>query len=127
MDTITISRVPLDALHPDPANARQHGERNVDAICGSLARFGQVEPLVVHKPTGRVIGGNGRLTAMKALGWSHADVVELDISVNVPGTTHRPSPAFPCPIPHVGAAPYPAIWPRTLARTWLRRSSTSAA
>jgi len=80
LDSLTILRVPLDALHPDPANARQHGERNLDAIRGSLARFGQVEPLVVHKPTGRVIGGNGRLTAMKALGWTHADVVELDAS-----------------------------------------------
>jgi len=38
------------------------------------------QPLVVHKPTGRVIGGNGRLTAMRALGWTHADVVELDMS-----------------------------------------------
>jgi DNA modification methylase len=80
LDTLVLSRLPLDALHPDPANARQHGDRNLDAIRGSLARFGQVEPLVLHKPTRRVIGGNGRLTAMKALGWTHADVVELDIS-----------------------------------------------
>ena len=30
-------------------------------------------------PTGKVIGGNGRIIAMKALGWTEADVVELDI------------------------------------------------
>jgi len=77
---LDITRVPLNALHADPANARQHGDRNLDAIRASLTTFGQVEPLVVHKPTQRVIGGNGRLSAMKALGWTHADVVELDVS-----------------------------------------------
>ncbi len=80
MDSLTIRRVALDALHLDPANARQHGERNLDAIRASLARFGQAEPLVVQKGTGRVVGGNGRLVAMRALGWTHADVVELDLS-----------------------------------------------
>lgn len=61
-------RVPLDALHLDPADARQHGERNLEAIMGSLQRFGQREPLVVQAKTGRVIGGNGRLLAMRELG-----------------------------------------------------------
>ena len=80
---LTVRRVPLDSLHLDPANARLHGEENLDAIAASLARFKQTEPLVVHKPTGRVIGGNGRLVAMKRLGWTHCDVVELDVD----GTT----------------------------------------
>ena len=76
--TLRIKRVPLDSLHQDPANARTHGNDNLEAIRASLQRFGQAEPLVVHK-TGRVIGGNGRLAAMKALGWTECDVVELDI------------------------------------------------
>jgi len=77
--TLTIRRVPLGALHADPANARLHDEHNLETIRASLARFGQAEPLVVHKRTGRVIGGNGRLTAMRSMGWTEADVVELDI------------------------------------------------
>jgi ParB-like chromosome segregation protein Spo0J len=60
--------MPLADLHLDASNARQHNERNLEAIKGSLARFAQVEPLVVQKSTGRVIGGNGRLVAMRALG-----------------------------------------------------------
>lgn len=76
---LTIRRVPLDALHTDPANARKHGEQNMAAIVASLRRFGQAEPLVVHAATGRVIGGNGRLAAMRKLGWTEADVVELDL------------------------------------------------
>src|SRR5213594_1759723 len=77
--TLTIRRVPLDSLHLDPSNARTHGPENLEAIVGSLRRFGQAEPLVVQAGTGRVIGGNGRLVAMKQLGWTECDVVELEI------------------------------------------------
>jgi ParB-like chromosome segregation protein Spo0J len=34
---------------------------------------------VVQRSSGKVIGGNGRMTAMKALGWTECDVVELDL------------------------------------------------
>jgi len=80
LDTLIIRRVALADLHLDPANARLHGERNLEAIQASLARFGQAEPLVVQRSSGRVVGGNGRLVAMRSLGWTHADVVELDLS-----------------------------------------------
>ena len=76
---LTIRRVALSDLHLDPANVRSHDERNLDAIAASLRQFGQAEPLVIQRDTGRVIGGNGRLTAMKALGWAECDVVELDL------------------------------------------------
>jgi DNA modification methylase len=76
---LVVKRVPLDALHLDSANAREHGEENMQAIVSSLRAFGQAEPLVVQKSTGRIIGGNGRLVAMKELGWKKCDVVELDI------------------------------------------------
>ncbi len=77
--TLLIKRVPIQSLHLDPANARSHGTENLDAIEGSLCRFGQAEPLVVQKSSGRVIGGNGRLVAMKKLGWTECDIVELDL------------------------------------------------
>jgi len=76
---LNIHRVPLDSLHLDPANARAHGDRNLDSIADSLKRFGQTEPLVVQASTGRVIGGNGRLEVMRKLGWVECDVVQLDI------------------------------------------------
>lgn len=67
---LEIRRVPLDELHQDPSNARLHDARNLDSICASLQRFGQAEPLVVQRGSGRVVGGNGRLEAMKSLGWT---------------------------------------------------------
>lgn len=74
-----IERVPIADLHNDPANARKHGERNLDAIGDSLRSFGQVEPLVVQRGTGRVIGGNGRLAVMRKEGITVADVVYVDV------------------------------------------------
>jgi ParB-like chromosome segregation protein Spo0J len=79
LEPLVIRRIPLDALHLDPANARQHGERNLEAITASLQTFGQAGPLVVQQSTGRVVGGNGRLVAMRALKWSECDVVEVDL------------------------------------------------
>ena len=72
-----VERVPIDSLVLDPANPRLHPEKNLEAIKGSLARFGQRGgPLVVRG--GVVIVGNGRLQAAKALGWKEIDIVRAD-------------------------------------------------
>lgn len=72
---LKIVRVPLNSLHADPANARQHGARNLAAIRAALEEFGQVEPLIVMADNRRVIGGNGRLAVMRELGWKDVGVV----------------------------------------------------
>jgi len=73
-----ITRVPIDSVHPDPANVRLHDERNLDAIKGSLARFGQQKPIVVDRKR-TIRAGNGTYAAAKALGWTEIDVVETDL------------------------------------------------
>lgn len=77
---LVTKRVLLDELHHDAANVRTHDAKNLMAIAGSLKQFGQVEPLVVQKGTGKIVGGNGRLDAMRSLGWTHADVVEIELT-----------------------------------------------
>ena len=69
----------IDQLVEDPNNARVHDASNVAAIGASLQKFGQVEPLVVRRSNGAVIGGNGRLACMRQMGWKTADVVVLDL------------------------------------------------
>ena len=76
---LKITTVPVDSLYFDPSNARTHDEKNLRAIKGSLATFGQVEPLVVQKSTRVVIGGNGRLAAMRAMGTETCDIVEVEL------------------------------------------------
>jgi ParB-like chromosome segregation protein Spo0J len=68
----------LDSLHHDPRTLVSTAE-NLEAILWSLKRFGQAEPLVVQVCTGRAIGGNGRLSVMRKLGWKDCDIVELDL------------------------------------------------
>lgn len=75
-----IRRVKLDSIKLDPKNARSHSERNIESIKNSLAEHGQVEPLVLRQAGNRLIGGEGRVMAMRGLGWQDADAVVLDIS-----------------------------------------------
>lgn len=74
-----VEVVPIASLTEDPRNARKHPGNNLAAIKASLLQFGQVEPLVVQKSTGRVIGGNGRLQVMRDLAWSTVKIVRVDL------------------------------------------------
>lgn len=76
-----IEQAPLDDLVPDPENSRVHPEENIQAIQDSLDQFGQVLPLVVHKASRIVVGGNGTIKAMRRLGWDVADVTIFDGSM----------------------------------------------
>jgi hypothetical protein len=66
-------------LAADPANARKHSDRNLDAIKASLTRFGQQKPIVIDS-SGVVRAGNGTLAAAKALGWAEIDCVVSDLA-----------------------------------------------
>jgi site-specific DNA-methyltransferase (adenine-specific) len=76
---MNVIKVPIASLVNDPNNARKHGTKNLSAIKGSLAKFGQQKPIVIDAKN-VVIAGNGTLEAAKQLGWTHinAVVTELD-------------------------------------------------
>jgi DNA modification methylase len=76
---VKIETLPLSAVIPDPANARVHDERNLDAIRGSLARFGQQKPIVVDS-AGVIRAGNGTYMAAKLLGWQTIEVVRTTLA-----------------------------------------------
>ena len=73
-----VQSIAVAELVNDPANVRQHSARNLDAIKGSLARFGQQKPIVVG-PDGVVVAGNGTLEAAKSLGWQKIDAVKTGL------------------------------------------------
>jgi ParB-like chromosome segregation protein Spo0J len=70
--------VPIESISPDPANARSHSERNLEAIRDSLRAFGQQKPIVVDA-RGIVIAGNGTLEAAKRLGWTEIAIVRTEL------------------------------------------------
>ncbi len=73
-----IKKISIEKLSNDPANARKHDDRNIEAIVGSLRRFGQQKPIVVDV-SGVVRAGNGTLEAARRLGWKDIDCVETQL------------------------------------------------
>ena len=73
--------VPVSELTFMIGNPRTHDAANLTAIKGSLAQFGQLEPLVVNRrpqpPV--VLGGNGRLQAALELGWTYLAVCYVNV------------------------------------------------
>lgn len=70
-----IQKQSVSELVNDPANVRKHSERNLEAIKGSLLRFGQQKPIVVGSD-GVVVAGNGTLEAARQLGWQEVAIVK---------------------------------------------------
>jgi DNA modification methylase len=58
---------PIDGLAFDPKNARQHGDRNLEAIGAALDTFTQRKPIVVNRRGMIVEAGNGTLEAARAM------------------------------------------------------------
>lgn len=73
-----IEKILLSTLVNDPNNARKHDKKNLMAIKGSLAKFGQQKPIVVDH-NNVVIAGNGTLQAAIELGWTEIDIVRSDL------------------------------------------------
>jgi len=64
-------------------NPRTIPQDQMQALCASLKRFGQVEPLIVNRREDGsyvIVGGHQRARAMKTLGWEecHARVLVLN-------------------------------------------------
>jgi DNA modification methylase len=70
--------VPINSVKPDPGNARQHPERNLETIKASLERYGQRKPIVVNRKTKTIEAGNGTWEMAKALGWPKIAVVFVE-------------------------------------------------
>lgn len=67
--------VPVGAILPDPANTNTHPPRSIQAIRGSLRRFGQTKPLVL-RPDMTIIAGSGTFLAALEEGWSEVWVTQ---------------------------------------------------
>jgi len=64
---LEILELPVDKLLFDPNNARRHDRKNLDAIKGSLAKFGQMTPIVIDD-NNIILKGNGTVEALKEMG-----------------------------------------------------------
>lgn len=68
----------INEIGEDPANARAHPQRNLDATSASLRRYGQRKPVVVNRRDMTIEAGNGSYQCAKQLGWEYLAVVLVD-------------------------------------------------
>jgi DNA modification methylase len=78
MTELRIETVNINSLTPDPANARKHDGKNLQAIAHSLEKFGQRKPICVT-PDSIVVAGNGTLEAAKSLGWTEIVIARTPV------------------------------------------------
>ena len=67
----------LDALSSDRANARLHGERNLELITDALKEVGAARSIVVDE-TGTVLAGNATIAAAGRTGLSRVRIIDAD-------------------------------------------------
>jgi len=77
---IAIEHVPIDDLHPDPANPRRIADAELEALTRSLREFGLVDPILARREDRTIIGGHQRLLAARRLGMKSVPTVFVDLS-----------------------------------------------
>jgi ParB-like chromosome segregation protein Spo0J len=78
-----IQKIPINKINPARYNPRkdlQPGDPEYEKIKRSIMEFDLVEPLVINKKTGNLVGGHQRLKVLKELGKTEVDVVIVDLS-----------------------------------------------
>ncbi len=75
---IRIEYVPVESLQPADYNPRLMAESDMAKLQRSLAEWGVVDPVIVRRENGEVVGGHQRLEAAKREGLAEVPVVYLD-------------------------------------------------
>lgn len=66
--------VDLHRLQPNPKNANNHPEKQIELLAKIIDYQGQRSPIVVSNRSGFITKGHGRLLAIQKLGWKQAAV-----------------------------------------------------
>lgn len=74
-DRLTIDYVLVQALRPNPSNAKIHRRRQIEKIAKSIKRFGFANPILISGMD--IIAGHGRVEAAKYLGLKLIPAVRL--------------------------------------------------
>lgn len=71
-----IEKLQISEIKFDPQNARVHDQKNLEAIQGSLEKFGQRKPIVISND-GFIVAGNGTVEAALLMGWTEIEAVTV--------------------------------------------------
>lgn len=73
----TVDFSPMNEIIPYEDNAKLHPERQVEQIKASINEFGFNDPIAIDE-NNVVIEGNGRLMAIKELGYEEVDCIRIE-------------------------------------------------
>lgn len=73
-----IIKLPLSDLTPDPNNAKDHPDWQIEQIKNSIEKFGNLDPIGVWGENNLIVEGHGRYEALKELGFYEAECIRLD-------------------------------------------------
>lgn len=72
-----IEKIKVDEIIPYADNAKLHPERQIEQIRSSIIEFGFNDPIAIDE-NNVVIEGNGRLMAIKDLGFKEVDCIRIE-------------------------------------------------
>lgn len=72
-----IEKIKVDEIIPYADNAKLHPERQIEQIRSSILEFGFNDPIAIDE-NNVVIEGNGRLMAIKDLGFKEVDCIRIE-------------------------------------------------
>lgn len=73
---MNLETIDINQLKFDPNNAREHDQKNLEAIQGSLEAFGQRKPIVIDQKN-TIVAGNGTVEAALLMGWLEIKCVRV--------------------------------------------------
>lgn len=73
---LRIELCPLDALKPDPRNARTHSARQLDLVAQSIREFGFINPIIIDEER-NILAGHARYAAAIREGMKEVPTVQI--------------------------------------------------
>ena len=80
MKTIKTEIRKLVDLIPADYNPRKISKQALAGLKKSIEKFGCVQPVIVNKRTGLIVGGHQRVKAMQELGITETEVIVVDLT-----------------------------------------------
>lgn len=77
-----LCKIKIDDINPAKYNPRkdlQPDDPEFEKIMQSIQEFGYVEPVVINRRTGNLVGGHQRCKVLRQLGYTEIEYIEVDL------------------------------------------------